>query len=78
LKPLAATRSSTGRRLGTEKPMWSAVVPLLLPLDACARMNTSTFGNRTISWLMVPILITVPPSVSAQNFLCASGLVALT
>ena len=29
-------------------------------------------ANLTISRLSVPILTTVPPSVSAQNFLCAS------
>ena len=38
----------------------------------------STFGMRIISRLSVPTLITVPPSVSAQNFLCSAGFVALT
>jgi hypothetical protein len=63
----------TRRRLGTEKPRWSTVVPLLPPVGACiGRKNNTTPANLTISRFSVPIVTTVPPSVSAQNFRCAS------
>jgi hypothetical protein len=52
------------------------VVPRVPPVGACvARKKIRTFGNFTISVLLVPTLISVPPSVSTKNFFCASMLV---
>ncbi len=52
--------------------MWSAVLPLLPAVGACMRKKIQTFGILMTSRLSVPMRTTVPPSVSAQNFLCAS------
>jgi hypothetical protein len=40
-------------------------------------MKRKTFGNLTTSAFCGPNVIAVPPSVSAQNFLCASMFEAL-
>ena len=76
--PAAFTLSIVARRVGTEKPMWLAVVPFVPPGgDLTSLKNTSTFGNLTISRLFVPILTAVPPSASMKNFFCASTFVVL-
>ena len=77
LKPLALILSTAARRFGTEKPMWSAVVPLVPPVGACTRKKIRTFGNFTISTLLVPTLMAVPPSVLTKNFFCSSMFVAV-
>ena len=59
----SAPRSRCGRH----------VLPLLPPFAACVRMKIQTFGILITSRLSVPTLTTVPPSASAQNFLCAAG-----
>jgi hypothetical protein len=53
--------------------MWSNAVPRVGPVGFCWRRNTSMSGKRTTS--MPCTLMACPPSVSAQNFLCASMLV---
>ena len=42
-------------------------VPLLPPFGAWARMEMSTFGNRTTSERFSPMRIAVPPSASSRN-----------
>ena len=55
LKPLALIFATSGRRSGTEKPMWLTVVPIEPPVGACiGRKNISTFGNLMISCPLAP------------------------
>jgi len=56
--------------------MWFTVVPRVPPVGVWfARKKIRTLGNLTIS--VVPILTTVPPSVSTKNFFDASTLLTL-
>ena len=64
--------STVARRSGTPKPMWFTVVPMVPPVGFCARKNTSTPGNFTMSALLAPNFIAVPPSAAVKNFFCAS------
>ena len=65
LKPLALIFATTGFRSGTEKPMWFTVVPIVPPVGFCiGRKKSRTFGNSMISTMLVPIFLSVPPSVS--------------
>ena len=58
--------------------MWSCTEPFVPPFAACARMKIRTLVILITSRLLAPIFTTVPPIVSAQNFLWASTFVALT
>ena len=65
LKPLALSFATTGFKSGTEKPTWFTVLPIVPPVGCCiGRKNRNTFGNSMTSRLFVPIVASVPPSVS--------------
>ena len=65
LKPFALIFATSGRRSGTEKPMWFTVVPIVPPVGACiGRKKISTFGNLMISCWFGADLDELPPSVS--------------
>ncbi len=68
LKPFALILATKGFKSGAEKPTWLTVLPIVPPVGCCiGRKNRNTFGNSMTSKLLVPIVATLPPSVSAKN-----------
>ena len=65
LKPFALIFATSGRRSGTEKPMWLTVVPIVPPVGACiGRKKIRTPGNAITSCWLAPIFMSLPPSAS--------------